>query len=87
MERGPVGVPMKDRARTRVIRRDNDPIMRSKMAVDTDVVMIADEYVIFLVQTGKRIYYITVTEHSRFRETFVITGLIITKVKHITAVI
>ena len=66
MERGPVGVPMKDRARTRVIRRDNDPIMRSKMAVDTDVVMIADEYVIFLVQTGKRIYYITVTEHSWF---------------------
>ena len=56
MERGPVGVPMKDRARTRVIRRDNDPIMRSKKAVDADVVMIADEYVIFLVQTGKRIY-------------------------------
>ena len=48
MERGPVGVPMKDRARTRVIRRDNDPIMRSKMAVDADVVMIADEYVISL---------------------------------------
>ena len=66
MEGGPVGVPMKDRTRTRVIRRDNDPIMRSKMAVDADVVMIADEYVIFLVQTGKRIYYITVTEHSWF---------------------
>ena len=54
MEGGPVGVPMKDRARTRVIRRDNDPIMRSKKAVDADVVMIADEYVISLVQTGKR---------------------------------
>ena len=78
---------MKDRARTRVIRRDNDPIMRSKKAVDADVVMIADEYVISLVQIGKRINNITVTEHSRFRETFVITGLIITKVKHITAVI
>ena len=64
MEGGPVGVPMKDRARTRVIRRDNDPIMRSKKAVDADVVMIADEYVISLVQTGKRIYNITVTEHS-----------------------
>ena len=56
---------MKDHARTPVIRRDNDPIMASKTAANADVVMIGNEYVISLFQTGKRIDNITFTEHCQ----------------------